>query len=93
MMKGMMAKGIFEHSFWGRTSLRKKSLMSVVMKWASSVEMTLLNRSFDVTTLLVLVVTSPGQSTLSPPAVIHILLVSILLGRSATTMHVGKISY
>ena len=47
-------------TFRGKMLLRKKSLMSVVMNRAPSVEMTLLNRSFEVTTLLVLVVTSPG---------------------------------
>ena len=86
MMGGMMAIGILAHSCRGRMLLRKKSLMSVVMNRAPSVEMTLLNRSFEVTTSLVLVVTSPGQSTLSPPTVIRTLLVSVLRGRSATTM-------
>ena len=42
-------------------------------------------KKFEVTMLLVLVVTSPGQSTSSPPTVIHTLLVSVLRGRSATT--------
>ena len=62
--------GILAYSFRGKTLLRKKSLMSVVMKRASSVEMTLLNGSFEVTTSLALVVTLPGQLTSLPPTAI-----------------------
>ena len=58
---GMRATGAHIHSGSGMVLLRQKSLMSIPMKRALSVEMTLLKSNFAVNISAVGVETAPGQ--------------------------------
>ena len=60
-------------------------LMSIVINFALGVLTTLLNTIFAVSSPAVLVLVSPWNSNLSPPAVIHVRFISSFSGLLSTT--------
>ena len=77
--------GILMCSHLSMGLLRQKSFMSMPMNLASGVDNTWLKRIFAVGRSAVLVLTPPGQSTLSPSTVNLTLLGLAFIGPSETT--------